>query len=103
MATTAFIGPPWQIPSSNRSTSNCSANCREKRDTVKLVHFVNGKPGMFKAIVISKPAEAQQCAVRAVDEGELPEGDVTFKVDYSTINYKDGLAITGKAPVVRKF
>lgn len=58
---------------------------------------------MFKAIVISKPAEAQQCAVRDVDESELPEGDVTFKVDYSTINYKDGLAITGKAPVVRKF
>jgi acrylyl-CoA reductase (NADPH) len=34
---------------------------------------------------------------------ELPEGDVTLKVDYSTVNYKDGLAITGKAPVVRKF
>jgi acrylyl-CoA reductase (NADPH) len=58
---------------------------------------------MFKALVISKPADAQQCAVRDVDETELPDGDVTFKVDYSTINYKDGLAITGKAPVVRKF
>jgi acrylyl-CoA reductase (NADPH) len=58
---------------------------------------------MFKAIVISKSGDAQQCAVRDVDDAELPDGDVTFKVDYSTINYKDGLAITGKAPVVRKF
>jgi acrylyl-CoA reductase (NADPH) len=58
---------------------------------------------MFKAIVISKPAEAQQCIVRDVDDAELPDGNVTFKVDYSTINYKDGLAISGKAPVVRKF
>ena len=58
---------------------------------------------MFKAIVISKPGDAQQCAVRDADATELPEGDVTLKVDYSTVNYKDGLAITGKAPVVRKF
>jgi len=58
---------------------------------------------MFKAIVISKSGDAQQCAVRDVDEAELPDGEVTLKVDYSTVNYKDGLAITGKAPVVRKF
>ena len=58
---------------------------------------------MFKAIVISKTGDQQQCAVRDANETELPEGDVTLKVDYSTINYKDGLAITGKAPVVRKF
>ena len=58
---------------------------------------------MFKALVISKPGDAPQCAVRDADATELPEGDVTLKVDYSTVNYKDGLAITGKAPVVRKF
>jgi len=58
---------------------------------------------MFKALVISKSDDAQQCAVRDDDTTELPEGDVTLKVDYSTVNYKDGLAITGKAPVVRKF
>lgn len=58
---------------------------------------------MFKAIVISKTDDKQQCAVRDVSETELPEGDVTLAVDYSTINYKDGLAITGRAPVVRKF
>ena len=57
---------------------------------------------MFKALVISK-SDAQQCAVRDADTTELPEVDVTLKVDYSTVNYKDGLAITGKAPVVRKF
>jgi acrylyl-CoA reductase (NADPH) len=58
---------------------------------------------MFKAIVISKTGDRQQCDVREVDESELMAGDVTLKVDYSTINYKDGLAISGKAPVVRKF
>ncbi|HYK13170.1 MAG TPA: MDR family oxidoreductase [Burkholderiales bacterium] len=58
---------------------------------------------MFKALVISKSGDAQQCAVRDADAAELPEGEVTLKVDYSTVNYKDGLAITGKAPVVRKF
>ncbi|MEO7726322.1 MAG: MDR family oxidoreductase [Burkholderiales bacterium] len=58
---------------------------------------------MFKAIVISKDGDLQQCAVRDVNEADLPEGDVTLSVDYSTINYKDGLAITGKGPVVRKF
>ncbi len=58
---------------------------------------------MFKAIVISKTNEAQQCVVRDVNDTELPAGDVTIKVEYSTVNYKDGLAITGKGPVVRKF
>ena len=38
-----------------------------------------------------------------IDESVLPEGDVTVKVEWSTLNYKDGLAITGKSPVVRRF
>ena len=38
-----------------------------------------------------------------LDESQLPEGDVTIDVAYSTLNYKDGLAITGSSPVVRKF
>ena len=58
---------------------------------------------MFKALVVSKTADTQQVDLRELDEAELPDGDVTLKVDYSTINYKDGLALTGKAPVVRKF
>ncbi len=58
---------------------------------------------MFKALVISKTGDVQQCIAREVDAAELPAGNVTIKVDFSTVNYKDGLAISGKAPVVRKF
>lgn len=58
---------------------------------------------MFNAIVIEKDEQGQHAAVRAVDEAQLPPGDVTVDVAYSTLNYKDGLAITGKGPVVRSF
>ncbi len=59
---------------------------------------------MFKAIVIDKPEGAgQSAAVAELEQSQLPEGDVLVQVDYSTINYKDALAITGKSPVVRKF
>lgn len=58
---------------------------------------------MFKAIVINKADAGQDVRVADVDESQLPEGDVTVRVDHSTINYKDGLAITGKSPVVRKY
>ncbi len=58
---------------------------------------------MFKALVIDKDDAGYRASVKAVDEATLPEGDVTIDVAYSTINYKDGLAITGKSPVVRKF
>jgi acrylyl-CoA reductase (NADPH) len=56
-----------------------------------------------KAILIEKSDAGQQAAVREVDEAGLPEGEVTVRVDYSTVNYKDGLALTGKSPVVRRF
>jgi acrylyl-CoA reductase (NADPH) len=58
---------------------------------------------MYKALLIEKAEAGTRAAIRELDEDNLPEGDVTVRVDYSTINYKDGLAITGKAPVVRKF
>jgi acrylyl-CoA reductase (NADPH) len=58
---------------------------------------------MFSAILISKDDSGQSVAVTQIDDAQLPEGDVTIAVDYSTLNYKDGLAITGKGPVVRKF
>lgn len=58
---------------------------------------------MFSAIVIDKNDEGQTVAVQQLDETSLPEGDVTIDVAYSTLNYKDGLAITGKGPVVRKW
>ena len=57
----------------------------------------------FKAIVIEKADGGQSAALTDFDDADLMEGDVTVRVEYSTINYKDGLAITGKAPVVRRF
>ena len=57
----------------------------------------------FKAIVIDKSDSGQSVALKDFDETDLMDGDVTVRVEYSTINYKDGLAITGKAPVVRRF
>lgn len=58
---------------------------------------------MFSAVVINKDDSGQSVAVEQVDESQLPEGDVTIDVAYSTLNFKDGLAITGSSPVVRKF
>jgi acrylyl-CoA reductase (NADPH) len=58
---------------------------------------------MFKGILLTKTDAGTEAKIADIDESNLPEGDVTIRVDYSTINYKDGLAITGKAPVVRKF
>jgi acrylyl-CoA reductase (NADPH) len=57
----------------------------------------------FKAIVIDKGAGGQTAALADFDEKDLMEGDVTFRPEWSTVNYKDGLAVTGKAPVVRRF
>jgi acrylyl-CoA reductase (NADPH) len=58
---------------------------------------------MFNAIIINKDDAAYSAKLTQVDESQLPEGNVTVRVGYSTLNYKDGLAITGKSPVVRKF
>jgi len=57
----------------------------------------------FKAIVITKTASGTAAALTDFDEHDLMEGDVTLRPEWSTVNYKDGLAITGKAPVVRRF
>jgi acrylyl-CoA reductase (NADPH) len=58
---------------------------------------------MFNAILIEKDDAGYRASVTEINEEQLPEGDVSVDVLYSTLNYKDGLAITGKAPVVRKF
>lgn len=58
---------------------------------------------MFSAVLIEKGEAGQTAAVTDLDEAQLPDGDVSVGVEYSTLNYKDGLAITGKSPVVRKF
>ncbi|GLR91759.1 MDR family oxidoreductase [Bradyrhizobium iriomotense] len=57
----------------------------------------------FKAIRIDKADKGTTAALTQFDEAELMEGDVTVRVEWSTLNYKDGLALTGKAPVVRRF
>jgi acrylyl-CoA reductase (NADPH) len=57
----------------------------------------------FKAIVIEKAESGTKAALTEFDEANLMDGDVTVRVEYSTVNYKDGLAVTGKAPVVRRF
>ena len=58
---------------------------------------------MFKGILIEKDESGYRAGLQDIDESQLPAGDVTVRVSHSTLNYKDGLAITGKGPVVRKF
>jgi acrylyl-CoA reductase (NADPH) len=58
---------------------------------------------MFNALVINKNESQQEVDVASLEQDALPEGDVLVRVDYSTINYKDALAITGASPVVRSF
>lgn len=55
---------------------------------------------MFKAILIEKGSPAR---LAELDDGQLPDGDVTIRVTHSTLNYKDALAVTGRSPVVRAF
>src|SRR5579864_893485 len=57
----------------------------------------------FKAIVIDKAESGQSVRLTDFDDKDLMDGDVTVRVEWSTLNYKDGLALTGKAPVVRRF
>ena len=58
---------------------------------------------MFKAILIEKAGDETNAKLAHLDEAQLPQGDVTVRVAYSTLNYKDSLAITGSGPVVRSF
>ncbi|MDO6460648.1 MDR family oxidoreductase [Granulosicoccaceae sp. 1_MG-2023] len=58
---------------------------------------------MFKAILINKDDDGYKAGLTELDTSALPEVDTQIDVSYSTLNYKDGLAITGKGPVVRRF
>jgi len=58
---------------------------------------------MFNGILIEKDDKGYRAVVKSIDDNVLPKGDVTINVSYSTLNYKDALAITGKAPVIRTF
>ncbi|TPJ61866.1 MDR family oxidoreductase [Mesorhizobium sp. B2-6-1] len=61
-------------------------------------------PETFKAILVSRDAEKKQSvAVTDLTEADLMDGDVTVAVETTTVNYKDGLAISGKAPVIRRW
>ncbi|AUW56993.1 alcohol dehydrogenase [Sphingobium sp. SCG-1] len=59
--------------------------------------------GSFSAIMIDKNDVGQTVEIRQISEAELPEGNVLIDVEFSTLNFKDGLAVTGKVPVVRKY
>jgi acrylyl-CoA reductase (NADPH) len=58
---------------------------------------------MFQGILIEKDDSGYRSTLQEINDDQLPEGDVTVRVAYSTLNFKDGLAITGSSPVVRKF
>jgi acrylyl-CoA reductase (NADPH) len=57
----------------------------------------------FRALLVSKDGDQQSVVVAELEDTDLMDGDVTVAVEHSTVNYKDGLAITGKAPIIRKF
>lgn len=57
----------------------------------------------FRALLVSKSEQGQRVEFVSLNETNLMEGDVTVAVSHSSVNYKDGLAITGKAPIIRKF
>ncbi|HVP65951.1 MAG TPA: MDR family oxidoreductase [Anaeromyxobacteraceae bacterium] len=58
---------------------------------------------MFRAILVEKTDSGQEAKVATLAEAQLPEGDVLLRVERSTVNYKDALAITGRSPVIRRF
>ena len=58
---------------------------------------------MFKALILNQKEGQLVAAINKVDEAQLPTGDVVVAVEYSSLNYKDGLAITGKGKIVRQF
>uniref|UniRef100_UPI001C220147 alcohol dehydrogenase catalytic domain-containing protein n=1 Tax=Nocardia alni TaxID=2815723 RepID=UPI001C220147 len=57
----------------------------------------------FSALLIDKTDAGQTVSATRIEESQLPAGTVTVDVEYSTLNYKDALAITGKSPIVRKY
>ena len=79
-------------PSPSPSPSYCRA-AREQQ--------LHGDKTLFKALQLTKDEAGFAAAVASIDESQLPAGDVLAQVEYSTLNYKDGLAITNKGPVVR--
>jgi len=97
---TAPKGDPGLEPPSIPASS-----CGARQRTLELSARKDGGEYVptFKAIVIEKSDGGQNVRLGDFDEANLMDGDVTIRVEWSTLNYKDGLALTGKAPVVRRF
>ena len=58
----------------------------------------------FNALLVNRSEDKKiSASLETIEESQLPEGDVVVDIDYSTLNYKDGLAITGSAPVIRSY
>ena len=58
---------------------------------------------MFQALLLEKSEAGFSATIRELDESQLPDADVTVAVEYSSLNFKDGLAITNRSPVVRSW
>ncbi|TXY16122.1 acrylyl-CoA reductase (NADPH) [Vibrio mimicus] len=58
---------------------------------------------MFQALILNQQDKRTLASVEQIDETQLPDGEVLIAVDYSSLNYKDGLAITGKGKIIRQF
>lgn len=58
---------------------------------------------MFSALILRQEQNQTLAGIEQTDESQLPEGDILIDVDYSSLNYKDGLAITGKGKIIRNF
>lgn len=58
---------------------------------------------MFKALILNQQEKTTTATIESLDETQLPDGDVLVAVEYSSLNYKDGLAITGKGKIIRNF
>ena len=56
----------------------------------------------YRALVVDRQEDAVSAEIRTLTEADLPEGEVTVRVDYSCLNYKDGLALTRRAPIIRR-
>jgi acrylyl-CoA reductase (NADPH) len=57
----------------------------------------------FRALLATKTEDGQKIEITQLTEADLMDGDVTIQVEHSSVNYKDGLAITGKAPIIRRW
>jgi acrylyl-CoA reductase (NADPH) len=79
-------------------------DCRAESIKIALhAHEGRKMSEKFRALMVSKTDDAPKADFVEITEDDLMEGDVTVAVDYSTVNYKDGLALTGAAPIIRKY